>query len=227
MLHVDFEKAIKYPFSDHDWVKKLLIAGLICLIPLIGMIVVLGWSLRIMKNVMNGDVDLLPSVEFSEDFVLGIKSFVIVLPFIVINAILGTISSALLPRDGTSNTALIMLLLGFAVNILSVAISVCFSAALPVMYGSFLKSGVLSDAFDSEEIIKKVFNSKNFISLLLYGFLASFILNVWSFLGTMLCLVGLLVTVPAGFATMGNIYGQTFKAIEDQSIGMSPKNYVE
>jgi uncharacterized membrane protein len=40
---MDFGRAFSFVFEDPDWLKKVAIAGLVMLIPVIGQLVVLGW----------------------------------------------------------------------------------------------------------------------------------------------------------------------------------------
>ncbi len=43
---MEFGKAFTYVFEDKDWLKKIGIAALVSLIPLIGQLIVMGWSSR-------------------------------------------------------------------------------------------------------------------------------------------------------------------------------------
>jgi hypothetical protein len=49
---MDFGKAFTYVFEDADWVKKLGIAGLLNIIPILGTILVSGWALNTTRYVI-------------------------------------------------------------------------------------------------------------------------------------------------------------------------------
>jgi hypothetical protein len=46
---MEFGKAFSFPFEDQDWVKKLGIAGLLMIIPIIGWLAVAGWGIEMGK----------------------------------------------------------------------------------------------------------------------------------------------------------------------------------
>ena len=49
---MDIGKAFGFVFEDEEWVSKVLIGGLIFLIPLIGQFAVIGYSFKVAQNVM-------------------------------------------------------------------------------------------------------------------------------------------------------------------------------
>ena len=57
---MDFGKAFGYVFEDEGWVSKVLIGGLVALIPIIGSLVVSGYSYKIAQNVARGAARPLP-----------------------------------------------------------------------------------------------------------------------------------------------------------------------
>ena len=86
---MDFGLAFSFPFQDPDWVKKLAIAAVIGVIPLIGQIAVLGWTIMLAKRVIAGEEHPMPDwEEAGEIFTAGLKAFVIgfvyALPVLVI-----------------------------------------------------------------------------------------------------------------------------------------------
>ncbi len=51
---MDFGKAFTFAFEDPDWLKKILINGLIGLIPLVGQIYLMGWGLEVARRIAMG-----------------------------------------------------------------------------------------------------------------------------------------------------------------------------
>ena len=62
---MDIGKAFSFVFEDEEWVSKILIGGLIALIPLVGQLVVLGYALKVAQNVAQGSPRPLPRSKFS------------------------------------------------------------------------------------------------------------------------------------------------------------------
>ena len=57
---MDFGLALTYQFKDPNWPKKLLVAALISLIPVIGWFFVFGWSLEVTRRVIQNETQALP-----------------------------------------------------------------------------------------------------------------------------------------------------------------------
>ncbi len=75
-------KAFTFAFEDKDWLKKIGIAGLVMLIPLIGQITVMGWAIEVTRRVINRESETLPDWSaFGDYLVKGLKLFVISLVY--------------------------------------------------------------------------------------------------------------------------------------------------
>ncbi len=87
---MDFGLALTFQFKDPDWVRKLLLASLITLIPVVGWVFVFGWSLEVSRQVIKGDGHALPEIDLARDLVRGLEGFIINLvynlPAIVVSA---------------------------------------------------------------------------------------------------------------------------------------------
>lgn len=79
---MDIGKAFGFVTKDDTWITKVLIGGLVSLIPLIGQFVVSGYSLRVAKNVARGDERPLPEWgEFGDFLTRGFLAWVIQLVY--------------------------------------------------------------------------------------------------------------------------------------------------
>lgn len=58
---MDIGKAIGFIFEDKDWVSKILIGAAILLLPVFGQLVVAGYTIAVIRNVMAGDPRPLPA----------------------------------------------------------------------------------------------------------------------------------------------------------------------
>ena len=91
---MDIGKAFSFVFEDEEWVGKVLIGGLISLIPLIGQLAVLGYALKVAQNVAQGNPRPLPRWnEFGDHLMRGLYDFVIrlvyALPVVVLGLLFG------------------------------------------------------------------------------------------------------------------------------------------
>ena len=92
---MDIGRSFTYVMEDEEWWKKVLIGGLLSLIPVVGPLYMLGYVLQVIQNIIAGQETPLPEV--MEDFggrivkglMLGIIAFIYMLPFIVISACAG------------------------------------------------------------------------------------------------------------------------------------------
>src|SRR5512138_617765 len=137
-LALDFSQALTFQFKDPRWGRKLLLAALISLIPLIGQAVVLGWSLAITRQVIEAETGSLPEMDFANDFLRGIKAWglglIYLVPALLLAAPLGLgLGITLAAGDGRAATFWLLtglcLLAGFLIYGLG------FAFILPAIYG--------------------------------------------------------------------------------------------
>jgi hypothetical protein len=82
---VNLSVALRYPFESSNWLFIMLIGGFLILIPLIGLIVVNGYIVEIIRRVANDDYDVLPGWD---DFGAKIKDGTVMLALLIIWAFL-------------------------------------------------------------------------------------------------------------------------------------------
>ncbi len=71
---MDYGKAFTFVFEDKKWVTKVLIGGILSLIPIVNLIVI-GYGLKALKNVAEGAAEPLPEWDdFADYFVQGLMS---------------------------------------------------------------------------------------------------------------------------------------------------------
>ena len=81
---MDFGKAFTYQFEAEDWWKKLLLTGLIALIPVVGMLYVIGWMMEVagrFAKASEGESVLLPDVDFGGFLGAGFKGVIVSLVY--------------------------------------------------------------------------------------------------------------------------------------------------
>ena len=210
---MNYSHAFSYVFEDKNWLSKILIAGLISLIPIVGQFYLLGWMIEIIRRVKAGRIDILPATHFSYFLTLGLKMFVVTLiysiPLIIVTGVF-SYTTRQNSYDGSTVT-IVVTSMGFFGSLISLLVHI--ATAFLVSYG-FIKLAEtdqikaclnFSDAFDT---IKG--NLSTFIIVELLSIVASIIASA----GTILCFIGLIFTMPYGTAITGHLLGQLWNSIE-------------
>ncbi len=209
---MDFGKAFTYPFDDHDWVKKILIPALIAIIPLVGQIFLIGWSLDVTRRIIRHEPAPLPELDFGRQLVDGLKAFVIglvyAIPAIILTIPIIVVSVAASSGNTTDNTA----------NGLVAAVSLCcngliflyalvMSFILPAAYANFVANENLGAAFRFQEVIGLVRAAPGAYLIVLLGI---FISSIIAQLGIIACGIGIFATLTYSLAIDGHLYGQAY-----------------
>lgn len=210
---MNYSRAFTYVFDDKDWLSKLLIAGLISLIPIVGQFYLLGWMIEIVRRVKAGRNDILPTTHFVYFLTLGLKMFVVCLiyaiPLIIITALAELISGTYSTHSDGSIT-IVVSSMGFFGTLITLAVRIAI--ALISTYGVIklaetdqIKACLnISDAFNT---IKN--NLSAFIVLELLSLAASIIGSA----GLIVCFIGIIFTMPYATAITGHLSGQLWNQI--------------
>jgi hypothetical protein len=89
---MDFAKAFSFVFDDPDWIQKIIIGGIVSLIPVVGWLLVMGYMIAVGRNVIRGNPQPLPDwADFGQFLVDGLYGFVIglvyALPILIVMCI--------------------------------------------------------------------------------------------------------------------------------------------
>lgn len=209
---MNFEKAFTYPFEDSEWARKLLIPALISIIPIIGQIFLLGWSLNITRRVVRQEALPLPELDFGGQIIEGLKAFVVgfvyALPIIIfsvpINA-LSIISSNSTNNAGMSNAllAIVSLCCGGLILVYSILLAFVLPAALTNM----TVNDRLGAGFQFNQVFNLVRTAPGAYLLVLVG---SIITGFIAGLGIIACGIGVLATTAYSLAVNAHLYGQAY-----------------
>lgn len=205
-------KAFTYPFDDPDWMKKIGIAAVMMIIPIVGGLFVMGWAIEITRRVIQGEAYPMPQWEdFMGLLVKGLKVVVIGLVYMLPVILVSACTQGLTILGQETGEDIVMTI--------AVAVSVCFGCltflysllaglVLPAAYGKFAATGELKAAFRFGEIISMVRAvPTTYLMVLVGGFVASLIGG----LGVIACVIGVLVTVPFANAAMAHLWGQAYR----------------
>ncbi|GAB4542626.1 MAG: hypothetical protein Kow0063_34870 [Anaerolineae bacterium] len=203
---MDIGYSFSYMFQDEDWIKKILIGGVVLLIPIVNFAAI-GYLVQIIRNVRAGQPLPLPEWdEFGKYFMDGLWIFLIFLvwsiPIIIVACLNGIGAAAVAENDDMANAfgivsacfSCLMALWGLVVAVVSPAIMVRYAQV-----GEFMSGFRFGEIFG---IITA--NVGNYIIVLLLMWVAGFIAS----LGVILCVVGVIFTQFWSYLVAGNLLGQ-------------------
>lgn len=216
---MDFVKALTFIPEDPRWKEKVAIGSALALLSflVVPFIITIGYCVRLTQNMRNGEQFPLPEWDdWSGDLVRGFKLavvwFIWALPLFVVSIPM-TIGGVLTDSDSAVATTL-----GVTIVVSTVCLTAIYGIFITLMTPGFvlwfardeeIRSGLqLSDIFQWTRA-----HVTDVILFMLAYIVASFVIStVASIVGLLLCIVGLIVTVPvATFVTyvyQFNLLGQ-------------------
>lgn len=198
----ELSDSIAWPSRDPDWVRKVLLTGLILLIPVVGVIVLFGWMLAALDN-LRADRPVLPEAGFSY-FGRGVNLFLVYLVYLV--ALLaafgvlfgGGLAVALGSSDATSLLGVALILLGYAVLLVA---GLALNLVAPAIVVATERGGI-AGGLNVVGVIRLVgLDWEESMRAGLFALVASLIGSI----GAIACLVGQLFTTPYGYAVLAGV----------------------
>jgi hypothetical protein len=223
---MEISKSISFITEDPRWQQKLMIGtGLIIastvfsvvLIGIIGFIIFAGYCVRLLQNVRDGQPYPLPEWDqWGEDLARGFKlviaTLVWALPIIILmipTIIGGAMSDS--RSDGAQFIGAMLLICG---NCLTILYALLLTVATPGISIAFAQDEQITSALQFREIIAWTqANIGQVLVVTLVYIAASIALSlVGAIVGALLCLVGLIITLPLATLLTGlvqyHLYGQ-------------------
>jgi len=210
---MDFGKAFTYVFEDADWVKKLGIAGLLNIIPILGTILVSGWALNTTRNVIRREEQPLADwSDFGDIIIKGLQVFVIgfvyAIPIILINAC-NTGFNVGLAENNDDTVASALIIASICFGCLSFLYGIFMAFVIPAALGNFAAKEQFGAAFRFGEVFGLLRSAPGpYILVVLGSFLAGFI----AMLGLIACFIGVFFTVAYAAVINGHLQGQAYNA---------------
>jgi hypothetical protein len=180
-----------WPFQDQQFFSKILVQGLITIIPIVGWIATFGWFMMIIDNYRAGRRELPPAGFHLER---GIAIFVVYLVWAIVFSIPGGVIQSVGNNNDNAGLTSLGGLIGFVLSLLLafLAPSIISATHAAGFGGGFNVGGIWQTA---------TANPTNSIIAGLLIWVASII----SWAGIILCCVGLLFTIPYGVAIMAGV----------------------
>ena len=217
---MDLGKAFSFVFEDPNWVSKIIIGGIIAVIPIIGWFIVMGYMIGVARNVIRGNPEPLPDwSDFGQMIVDGLYGFVLgfvyVLPLIIIACIFYLPAALLFSSDSGEMSAM--------GNLVSCCFTL-FAVAYGFLAGWFFIPAALGRYADTDELAAGLrfnevldisrANPGAFLIALLVSIIASFLAGF----GIILCCVGVLFTSFYSQLVTGHIYGQAYLQAKEKVV---------
>jgi len=216
---MDIGRSFTYITEDQDWIKKVLLGGVITLIPVVGPLFAFGYVLEAMKNVIAGREVPLPEIsDFGSKMIEGLKvwviSFIYALPLILFAVCAQTGNLTPIMAEYVSRDVLDVL------TTVSIGVSVCCGCLLllyailmglimPFAWGKYLEAGEFGAAFRLSEIFDMLkHNIGPALVVLLISALAFFVAEI---AGVIVCGIGLIFTVFYAQLVMAFLYGALYR----------------
>ena len=211
---MDLGLALRFVFDDEDWLRKVLINGLIGLIPVVGQIYLVGWCLEVARQVALDQYTVLPEMDFGLYLRRGFQIFVAGLVYSLPVWIL-VLPMVLIPILGATMTidedtlAAFMGISSLCCSGLIIVYAIFLGLIMQVVYAHVAVEDSLKAAFEFAEIFR-LFKAAigpwllAFVGVMIAGFAASLI-------GSIACGIGIVFTMAIYFPVMGHLYGQAYR----------------
>ena len=210
---MEFGKAFSYQFEDQDWIKKILIAAVIPLIPIVGSLIAAGWGVEITKRVIRHDPQPLAEWDdfggyLAKGFKLIIIGLVYALPLIIVSICPTILLTAPYSSNGNSETLIYVAYAATACfGLIFLLYGILLAFLIPAAIGRFADTGQLGAAFKFREVFALVKATPMaflmvFLGTIVSGFIAS--------LGSIACGVGVLATTAYATSINAHLQGQAY-----------------
>ncbi len=211
----EFGRAFTFAFEDPDWIKKIAIGGVFTLLSalLIGVFFVMGYQVRLIRNVANAAPRPLPEWDdlggifsdglapFGASFVYGLGAALLVSPFFCMMAFAGPMLGG---EDGGAAGA--MMVIGALVFYASIfVISLGLWAWLPAVLLRVALMGRFGAAFEFGEIAG--FIRRHLVNYLL-SLAAVLVASFLAQFGILLCCVGFFATTFLSYCILAFNVGE-------------------
>ena len=203
-----FPKSFTYIFEDPDWLSKIILPMLCSLIPIIGPLVMAGYTLHLIRNVANREPLPLPELDFGKDLARGFKWFVVMLIYAIPLFLLAALM--IIPVSVSSNNEsapVLAILLSILCGGAIIAYFIVLWLFMPVAQAHFAMQETISSGFAVTKFAKMF--SKNITEWMLVlagGLLAAMIAPV----GSILFFIGALITSTYAGLMISHLIGQAY-----------------
>ncbi len=186
MRKVDVGKVLGFPFEDKDWIGKILIGGILLLIPVVNFIMC-GYIFKVLQKAAREGVYEFPAWDrWGSLFVQGFYVFLVWLAYFLVPGILFLLGIAfiwgsILAAHGHSYGALPLAGLGILLLALGGVIGFVIYLIIPMAMTVFAATGEFGQAFNFSEIFSRIgSNAGNYVLAILVNIGLGIVLGIVS-----------------------------------------------
>jgi hypothetical protein len=215
---MDYGKSFSFVFDDEEWIQKILIGGILSLIPIVNLVVV-GYGLQVLKNVATGSQKPLPAWDdFGDYFIKGLVSslgsVVWALPMIGVSIAIGVVSALTGYETDPQYVAWPVQCCLSGLGCLSGLYGLLMAALMPAVVTKYAVTGEFGAMFRFGEIYKYITSNLGpYIVALLLGAVAMFIAGF----GLIACIIGVAFTGFWATLVGNHLLGEVYRASEAAS----------
>jgi hypothetical protein len=198
----ELSDSIAWPSRDPEWVRKVLLTGLILIIPVVGQLVLLGWMLAALDNLRAGR-PVLPEAGFSY-LGRGLNLFVVYLVYGVALAVLfgvlfgAGVALALSGSNAASLVGVVLILLSYAILLVA---GLALSLVTPAIVLATERGGI-GGGLNVAGVVRLV---RVDIEESLRAGLFTLVATLIGSIGAVACLIGQFFTTPYGYAVLAGV----------------------
>ncbi|MCG8353036.1 MAG: DUF4013 domain-containing protein [Chloroflexales bacterium] len=224
---MDIGRAFSFVTEDESWINKILIGGLLLLIPLIGQLALIGYMLETARNVAQGNPRPLPEwSNFGDKIIQGLYGLIIqlvyALPIVILSFIMACVIISASAAVGGSNEDAAGAMVGFIVLCFVPLILVSSMIIQPVLLaalGRYVQTNNLGAALQIGSVIGIVRSS---LRTWVVVWLVYILCGIIGSLGSIAFIIGALFTTVYGQAVLGHVLGQVVaRSSESSNLGSS------
>jgi hypothetical protein len=210
-LPVDIGRAFTFFLDDPEWVKKVLIAALVSLIPLVGSFILFGYALGITRSAYEGTDNRLPEWSDIGGFlvrgvVAWVGAFIWALPVILI---MSCFIIAIAVAGGSEAAAIFLVFAAISFSFMAVIYLAIF---LPVPIARYAIKDDFGAMFAFGDISVEIRRGlRPLLLALVIWIVASMVIAP---LGILACFIGVYVTTALSYLMIGHAMGQAYREID-------------
>ena len=212
---MDITEEVKFPTKDSEWIQKILIGGIIGIIPIINLIRY-GYILKVIKEATEGNHGMPKWEDWGNLFINGLIAFIISLIYLIIPILIMLVSAGgVMTAALSGNMNLMYGMMAGAVGgiLIGLLLALVFGFMVPMALAMYTKENSFGAAFRIGEVlsrIKSVF--ADYVTVYVVLIALMFILFLLSFipvLGTLIVIFGSFYVTVVAFNMFGIVYAKS------------------
>ncbi len=205
-----FGYALTFPVHDDHWFRKILLPACWLLVPVLGIVSVLGWACEVCRRAAGGQSEELPALNFRRNVSDGIRIcgilLIYCLPLLVAAVAGGWFVSPLFLSEKDAAAAGVDLLL-CAVECVLLLVAMADGLLISAGIGRYAAGEKFSSALRPGGSLRLIRSAPGAYLLTLLGF---FPLTLLALSGSILCLIGSFFTGAYAAASAFHLIGQAY-----------------